>query len=58
MNEDAAFCTGFCTVALVVGALVMHGCHEVESTEREAMKAGLIEKFEPHSSLKVWTKPK
>lgn len=57
MNEEAGLTVFFTTLLLVVGIISLGGCHIVEGTKRQAIKAGLVQKNEPSGTMQVWTKP-
>ena len=45
--------------SVIVGSIAIlsgYGCHQVEETWREAIKAGLVQKVVPGSSMPVWAK--
>jgi hypothetical protein len=44
-------------IVLLICLLAFGGCHDTEVTEREAIKAGLVQKQNVGSTGSHWTKP-
>lgn len=57
MNEDTKFCLMVIVTVAIVMAAALGGCHEVYSIEREAIKAGLVQKQGVGTTVPYWTKP-
>lgn len=56
MNEESAWAS-VCISAMLISSIgALGGCHIVESTKREAIKAGLVQKSEPGQAYPVWGK--
>lgn len=56
-------CSNTCHTALLIAAVICvtfiacHGCHEVESTNRQAIKSGLQQKQLEGTTTTAWQKP-
>jgi hypothetical protein len=59
MNEDTKTCLTIIVAIAIVMAAALGGCHEVYSIEleREAIKAGLVQKQGVGTTMPYWTKP-
>lgn len=56
MSEGTKACVVIVVIALLVSAVIAFGLHEYYITQREALKAGMIEKPNPGSGFH-WEKP-
>lgn len=57
MNKDTKYCITIIVIILLILLACFAVCHETESTKREAIKAGLVEKEQRDSTATIWTKP-
>jgi len=57
MNESTATMVVLCVLILSACVLGIHGCSQMEQTERAAMEAGLVQVQAPTTTTMVWTKP-
>lgn len=56
--QETTSLTVIITAAIAAIALsASYGCHQVEQTKRDAIKAGLVEKQNPGTPIPLWTKP-
>lgn len=54
LDDNTSIMTTLCVLILAVTAMVMHGCHQTESTTRAAYEAGLEQvqlEGSPHTRL-------
>lgn len=57
IDENAAVVSITTIVALTICCMALYGCHQVQQTENEAIKAGLEQQILPGSASPRWVKP-
>jgi hypothetical protein len=56
MKEKTAWTIVASVAVISITVLGGYGCHQTEKTRQEAIKAGLVEDFQPGFG-RIWTKP-
>lgn len=57
MDGTKAIVLGVAAFFTAIATISIGGCHEMQSTERAAIHAGLVQKTQPAVNATVWTKP-
>ena len=55
-GENLSVALSIATVVICITCTAMHGCHEYQLTEREAIQAGLEQQLLPSSNAVVWSR--
>lgn len=58
IDENTGFTTAFVAVITAIAIISTYGCHQSEETEREKVKAGLVQEIAPGAISPIWTNPK
>lgn len=57
MDDNSSIVTTVSTFVVVVVLAILAGCHMTEETNRQAIKAGLVQKQQLTPGQPVWSKP-
>lgn len=57
MCEDSRIAIVLTCLIVLASVVILGGCHEYETTKREAIKAGLVESQLGGTTQTHWTKP-